>query len=358
VLSTIIGTMIATIAAAPSLAGDGVERPVAASSATSPVPGKAPDCSRPSSEPRNRPLHLQLPCKQPRAHPSCKLDWCAIEPGCFIQGAAWCEWGRAQHATDPVQVTLTRAFRIGQHEVTQAEWQKAGLANPSGLMPDGTGDCAAADCPVGNITWFDALEYTNRLSTRDHLEPCYELRACSGTPGAGMLCDAVRQTHASIYSCPGYRLPTGAEWEYAARAGTTSSVYAGEVKKRAAPYDCADDPVLSPIAWYCHNAGKLTHPVGKKAANGWGLRDVIGNAGEWVSSLAANDYGDGPYSDYGGELDVRGLLQSPPAALVQWRGGTWNAPPNTLRASMVAAEPPVAHGPGIGLRIAQTRFKK
>ena len=63
--------------------------------------------------------------------------------------------------------------------------------------------------------------------------------------------------------------PYGARWEYAARAGTKTSVYTGEIIERAPLFTCFDDPILLPIAWYCANGGKYTHPVGQLQPNGW-----------------------------------------------------------------------------------------
>jgi len=242
------------------------------------------------------PDRYEPPCEQPKASPSCAERWCTVQPGCLIMGAPWCEPGRARSANDPVQVTLTHPFRMGQFEVTQREWVAQGLPNRSGLMPDGTGDCIGDDCPASHMTWFEALAFTNRLSAKAGLPECYELLDCSGELGDGMNCNTVRFTNASIYDCRGYRLPTGAEWEYAARAGTKTSFYTGDFPPTSRS-SCSGDDVLLPIAWYCANAGPLTHPAGQKRPNGWGLHDILGNAAEWVGSLGprGDGYGVGPF---------------------------------------------------------------
>jgi formylglycine-generating enzyme len=303
------------------------------------------------------PNQYNPPCEQPQASASCTGGWCTIQPGCYIMGSPWCEPGRSRTANNPVQVTLTYAFRIGQFELTQREWTALGLPNRSGLMPNGTGDCLGDDCPASNMTWFDALAFTNRLSERDALPPCYELLECAGEMGHGMVCNTVRAFENSLYDCRGYRLPTGAEWEYAARAGTKTSFYSGDISADLTD-SCEGIPVLSQIAWYCGNAGPLTHPVGQKTPNGWGLHDMIGNAGEWVSSVGpgGTGYGDGPFDDYGAVFNVTGLRQAsvPFAHFVQARSGSWNLWPSGLLAARTFAHPPIAAGPGQGLRLAQT----
>jgi formylglycine-generating enzyme required for sulfatase activity len=268
-------------------------------------------------------------------------------------GAPWCEWGRAKRSTDPVQVTLTHAFEIAQFELTQREWTALVAENPSGLMADGTGDCLEPDCPLGNVTWFEALEFTNRKSRSENLPPCYELSECTGEFAGGMLCDHVKFVGPSVYDCKGYRLPTGAEWEYAARAGTKTSVYSGDIVPIGGT-GCYEDPVLAPIAWYCFNAGPYTHPVGKKIPNAWGLYDMLGNAGELVGSLGTwEGYGEGPYVDHGASLDAKGFLDPALPVLAQWRGGTWNVPAPTVRAALQIPLLP-SRGPGGGLRLART----
>lgn len=292
------------------------------------------------------------PCDQPAAKPNCKDGWCVIEPGCFIMGSPWCEWGRAKDSENPVQVTLTHRFRIQQLELTQAQWTALGLPNPSGLAPNGMGDCSAPECPVGNMTWMEALAFANLMSQHDNLLPCYELFDCVGELGKRMICDGAR-TVGPLYDCKGYRLPTGAEWEYAARAGTKTSVYSGDIIQRALPYTCVDDPVLSPIAWYCANGGNYTHPGGQLQPNGWGLYDMIGNAYEWGGSLATGGYGDGPYVDWGATWEVHGCSGFHPTSLIQTRGGAFSLWPQILRAGGAGGDP-IGGGPGMGLRLAQT----
>jgi formylglycine-generating enzyme len=299
------------------------------------------------------PNHYEPPCTQPTAHPSCNAGWCTIEPGCFIMGAPWCEWSRAKYDTDPVQVTLTHRFRIGQYELTQKEWTTLGLSNPSGTV-NGLADCIADHCPVGNVTWAEALEYANRRSRAEGLPSCYELTGCRGEMGKGMDCDGLRTVGSSIYACFGYRLPTGVEWEYAARAGTKTTVYTGDVLPLGLEYECYADPVLTEIAWYCWNAESTTHPVGQKKPNDWGLYDMIGNVEERVSWPGVSGYGDGPYVDYQASFDVSGILAKDTYRKAELRGGNFIVWPNMLRAALTFIIPAVGAGIQQGLRLAQT----
>jgi formylglycine-generating enzyme required for sulfatase activity len=150
-----------------------------------------------------------------------------IPPGKFLMGAGDSDreaYGdeRPQH-----EVTITKGFWLGKTPVTQKAFEEVMERNPSHFW--------GRRRPVENVSWFDAQEYAGKI-------------------GAG--------------------LPTEAEWEYAARAGTTGARY-GE---------------LEVIGWHGRNSGRFTHEVARKAANAWGLHDMLGNVWEWVA-----DYY-GPYS--------------------------------------------------------------
>lgn len=186
-------------------------------------------------------------CTHPVVTAQCEEGWCFIPRGCFVMGSPRCLLGRGAYNEDEVQVTLTHDFEIGQFETSQAEWTSLGLPNRSGLTKSGYGDCIAPDCPVGGISWFEALECANRLSATRGLPACYRLEGCTGALGANLECAGVMQTTESVYDCPGYRLPTEAEWEYAVRAGSRDTFFAGPLLPQADDLDCVEQPNLSPM---------------------------------------------------------------------------------------------------------------
>jgi sulfatase modifying factor 1 len=322
-------------------------------------PGKSPDAARPDAHLADHhiggPTPVNVPpappfdsagCTQPPVTSECTNGFCRIPAGCFVMGSPETEWYRGSVAERRTAVTLTRSFEIQAHEVTQREWLAAGLPNPSGRMADGTGDCTDPDCPVGNVTWTEAVAYANLLSQHHSpaLAPCYELSACQKSLGAGLVCGGFKTTAATVYDCEGYRLPTQAEWEYAARAGSKTAFYDGDITQYE-KLDCYADPALEKIAWYCHNSGGSTHPVGMLRPNAFGLFDTAGNAEEWT-----NDHNTGLPADV--PVDPGAVLRIEAPRIV--RGGLFNGLSPACRAAASGIASFFDHGPGLGFRVVRT----
>ncbi len=193
-----------------------------------------------------------------------------IPAGAFVMGSP----NRAMDERPSHPVTISSSFMMQTTEVTQAEWRAVLGTSPSYFAACGP------TCPVEQVSWDDAQAFVDRLIAMD--------------PGKG------------------YRLPTEAEWEYAARAGTVG--------------DYGGTGIPAEMGWYYQNSSQTPHPVGGKAPNGWGLYDMHGNVSEWVQDY----YGDGYYA-VSPRLDPRGPATG---AFRVVRGGSWLA--NTVDARSAA----------------------
>ncbi len=217
------------------------------------------------------------------------MEMIFVKGGCYRMGDTF---GDGQSDEKPVHEVCVDDFYIGKYEVTQGQWQSVMGSNPSSFKNCGE------NCPVEQVSWKDVSNFIDRLSSRTGKR---------------------------------YRLPTEAEWEYAARSGGKSEKYAG-----------GND--VDAVAWYGGNSGSKTHPVGRKQPNGLGLYDMSGNVWEWCNDWYGSDYyGSSPRDNPEGPSSGSGRVN---------RGGDWSIAAGYVRAAIRYRDHPVARSLNLGFRLA------
>lgn len=245
-------------------------------------------------------------CVHPGVQQVCEDGWCRVPAGCFVFGSPEDEPRRAAYDENQARVTLTHDFEIQQTEVTLAQWEAAGLFEFPNLKIglDGSGPCTDPKCAVKNATWYQALRHANWLSEQRGLAPCYRVYECDELSEGFCMVELLAET---AYECEGYRLPTSAEWEYSARAGTTTTFYSGPMTRFEKDDWCNWDPNLVRVAWYCANVPAMQEqPVAQLLPNAWGLYDVLGNAQEYTWDADRGVATPDPSTDPAGALDHHG----------------------------------------------------
>lgn len=218
-------------------------------------------------------------------------------------------------------VTLERDFYMCDHEVTQKEYQDIMGTNPSKFKTNPDKGEIQENRPVERVSWFDAIEYCNKRSIKEGLTPCYKANDSTDTSKWGIETTAdtgkwgrkptvtirkeynyTRSTSTWFdvecdWNANGYRLPTNAEWEYAASAGYNldKDVYSGT----------DDESKLGDYAWYIRNSRNKTHEVKKKKPNAFGLYDMSGNVEEWCWGNEGCDYASNLHGGYWGVKNGR-----------------------------------------------------
>jgi len=218
----------------------------------------------------------------------------AIPAGSYKMGS---DHDSAEEA--PAHTVSISAFEMDKYPVTHEMFAKLQLPDPSHWQEN-------PKTPVERIRWRDAKLFCNERSRGEGLKPCYDEKS------ANWECD---------FSANGYRLPTEAEWEYAAKGGTDGS------------YDFGSKDQLSQYAWFADNSDKKTHPVGDKKPNKYGLSDMYGNVSVWCEDVFDPKYyatspGADPHGPTNPGKDVKRVV----------RGGNWKATADMCRNSFRQGE--------------------
>jgi len=230
------------------------------------------------------------------------MTFVRIEPGTFMMGSPEDELGRNSDETQH-QVTLTQIYYMQTTEVTQGQWKSVMGSNRN---PSYFSDCGD-DCPVEYISWNDSQEFIIEMNQR----------------GEGT-----------------YALPTEAQWECAARAGSTTAFANGDITETGCDYE--PEPNLDAMGWYCYNSNSETHPVAQKQANAWGVYDMHGNVWEWCQDWYDFGYSSDTVTDPEGPSSGSNRVR---------RGGSWSNGPRYCRSAFRDCNSPDIRYNRIGFRL-------
>jgi len=272
------------------------------------------------------------------------LELALVKEGEFLMGSPDAEIGRR---ADEVQhrVRITRPFLLGIHEVQQRQYEQVMRHNPSAFKTGGVNHAkivgqATGEFPVELVSWYDAIEFCNRLSQLDGFQPYYKLADVQRQQ------ESISAAHVSVLGGNGYRLPTEAEWEYACRAATTSPFNFGQTTREglfnAKPMVVASG-YGSSLKW--PDLGRTVR-TGIYPPNGLGLFDMHGNVAEWCWDYYGKDYhGEAPAEDPTGPDRGDHRVQ---------RGGSWLVSEASCRSASRLFHAPSERKDYAGFRVART----
>jgi formylglycine-generating enzyme required for sulfatase activity len=274
---------------------------------------------------------------------ACGLRLMPADPGEYEMGSPGREPGRRDDEPQHT-VRITRLFLIGKHEVTQAEYKKVTGVNPSYFIPTGEGKAKVKDLntdrlPVEQVSWYDAVTFCNKLSLADGHPAYYQLTEWKSDG------DSISSATVKVLGGPGYRLPTEAEWEYAARAAT-GTPYANPPTPQG---NIGNFKRMVSVGYGgSEERGSLGRPaaVGSYKPNKLGLYDVHGNAAEWCHDwYGKRYYADAPPDDPPGpETGDHKVI----------RGGSWMSMDGGCRSAARFYLTPGERKDYVGFRVART----
>jgi len=265
---------------------------------------------------------------------STPADFIRVDGGTFQMGS--CPISPAT----PIRSVTVSGFYMSRFQVTQGEWYDLTRMRPSSFTgeTDWDGNPVTGvnwwNLPVDSVSWYDTIVFSNRLSIRRGLTPAYLINGSTNPDDWGPVPTISDTTWDAVEIVPGstgYRLPTEAQWEFAARGGIVCH----------GNYTFSGSNTAADVAWYDDNSGGRTHEVGTRQPNALGLYDMSGNVWEWVW-----DWFD-TYPDVD-ETDPAGAAAGDSRV---FRGGCWYSPPEEARSAIRNVGLPVSRYNSLGFRV-------